>query len=48
MLTAGRTQLELDPDGWTIRTRDGSLSAHEEHTIMVRAGGPTVLTAVRG
>jgi methionyl aminopeptidase len=45
MLAAGGTRLELDRDGWTIRTRDGSLSAHEEHTIMVTAGGPLVLTA---
>ncbi len=46
MLTAGSTRLEMDRDGWTVRTRDGSLSAHEEHTIMVAAGGPLVLTAI--
>jgi methionyl aminopeptidase len=45
MLGAGRAGLELDRDGWTVRTRDRSLSAHEEHTIMVAAGGPVVLTA---
>ncbi len=32
-------------DGWTIATADGSLSAHVEHTIVVRHGGPEVLTA---
>ncbi len=45
MLGAGRVGLELDRDGWTVRTRDRSLSAHEEHTIMVASGGPVVLTA---
>jgi methionyl aminopeptidase len=45
MLAAGATRLAVDPDGWTVRTRDRSLSAHEEHTIMVTAGGPVVLTA---
>jgi methionyl aminopeptidase len=32
-------------DGWTMRTADGSLSAHAEHTIVVRDGAPLVLTA---
>jgi methionyl aminopeptidase len=34
-----------DPDGWTVRTRDGSLAAHVEHTIVVTGGAPIVLTA---
>jgi methionyl aminopeptidase len=34
-----------EPDGWTVRTADRSLSAHAEHTIVVRAGAPLVLTA---
>lgn len=45
MLTAGRTRLVLDSDGWTVRTADGSLTAHAEHTIMVAKNGPVVLTA---
>jgi methionyl aminopeptidase len=45
MLTAGDTDLVLDSDRWTVRTVDGSVSAHEEHTIVVAAGGPMVLTA---
>jgi methionyl aminopeptidase len=45
MLTSGPTRLALDRDGWTVRTIDGSLSAHEEHTIMVAPNGPVVLTA---
>ena len=45
MLTAGKTRLVLDRDGWTVRTADGSLTAHAEHTIMVAKNGPVVLTA---
>jgi methionyl aminopeptidase len=33
------------PDGWTIRTADGSPAAHREHTIVVTKGSPIVLTA---
>jgi methionyl aminopeptidase len=32
-------------DGWTLRTRGGSLAAHAEHTIVVRRGRPLVVTA---
>jgi methionyl aminopeptidase len=32
------------PDGWTLPTRDGSLSAHVEHTVIVTTGAPLVLT----
>ena len=35
MITAGSSQPVEDADGWTIRTRNGSLSAHHEHTIMI-------------
>jgi methionyl aminopeptidase len=45
MLSAGSDRLRQDRDGWTMRSRDGSLSAHEEHTIVVRPGGPLILTA---
>lgn len=45
MLTSGSARLALGRDGWTVRSRDGSLSAHEEHTIMVAPNGPVVLTA---
>lgn len=34
-----------DPDGWTLRTTDGSRAAHWEHTIAVTEDGPVVLTA---
>jgi methionyl aminopeptidase len=45
MLSAGATRLALARDGWTVRTVDRSISAHEEPTIMVADGGPVVLTA---
>jgi methionyl aminopeptidase len=45
MVGAGKPKLRLDRDGWTVRTADGSRSAHAEHTIMVADGGPLVLTA---
>ncbi|GLI28657.1 methionine aminopeptidase [Agromyces rhizosphaerae] len=34
-----------DPDGWTLRSADGSRGAHSEHTIAVTESGPIVLTA---
>jgi methionyl aminopeptidase len=30
-------------DGWTIRTRDGSLAAHHEHTLVITRGEPVIL-----
>jgi methionyl aminopeptidase len=34
----------FDPDGWTIRSADGSRTAHSEHTIAITETGPLVLT----
>jgi methionyl aminopeptidase len=34
-----------DPDGWTIRSADGSRGAHSEHTVAITDDGPVVLTA---
>jgi methionyl aminopeptidase len=44
MLGAGRPRLSVDADGWTTRTADGSISAHEEHTVVVAPNGPLLLT----
>jgi methionyl aminopeptidase len=44
MVTAGDWKTERDPDGWTVRTADGSLAAHFEHTIAIIEGGAEVLT----
>jgi len=46
MLTLGRHEVEVKPDGWTIVTSDGSLAAHFEHTIAVTDNGPEILTTV--
>ena len=45
MISAGSPEPLQDPDGWTIRTRDGSLAAHYEHTLVITRGAPVVLTA---
>lgn len=44
MLTRGTDRYRHDPDGWTLRTADGSRAAHAEHTIAVTDSGPRVLT----
>jgi len=45
MLTTGSGHVVEDADGWTVRTADGALAAHAEHTIVVTQGAPLVLTA---
>jgi len=40
-----RSALVEGDDGWTIRTANGCLAAHHEHTIVIREGGAEVLTA---
>ncbi|MBO1756164.1 type I methionyl aminopeptidase [Allobranchiibius sp. CTAmp26] len=38
-------EIFTDPDGWTLRSADGSRGAHSEHTVAVTSGDPLVLTA---
>jgi methionyl aminopeptidase len=45
MVNIGGPDVMLGPDGWTVTTKDGTLSAHWEHTIAVTAAGPRILTA---
>ncbi len=45
MLTASPARAVEMSDGWTIRTSNGALAAHEEHTIVIQRDGPLVLTA---
>ncbi len=45
MINAGKHHTRLKPDGWTVETRDGRLSAQWEHTVAVTATGVEVLTA---
>ena len=44
MVNAGAYRVRMDRDGWTVRTSDGSPSAHFEHTILVTENEPEILT----
>jgi methionyl aminopeptidase len=46
MVNAGAYDVDVLDDGWTVVTRDGSLSAHFEHTIFINPGGPEILTRI--
>lgn len=44
MINQGGAGIRQLPDGWTIKTRDGSLAAHFEHTVAITSNGPVILT----
>jgi len=44
MATLGGEKVIQDDDGWTISTRDGSMAAHFEHTVLITKDGAEVLT----
>lgn len=44
MATLGGHDVMIDDDHWTIRTRDGSLAAHFEHTVLITEDGAEILT----
>jgi methionyl aminopeptidase len=44
MVNAGSFEIETREDNWTIVTKDGSLSAHFEHTVAVTENGAMILT----
>lgn len=44
MINAGHYDVKVMPDGWTVLTKDGSLSAHFEHTIVITPDGPQIMT----
>lgn len=46
MINAGDFATKVLDDGWTVVTRDGSLSAHFEHTVALTPDGPEILTVV--
>ncbi len=48
MLNQGDYRVRTDDDGWTVRTMDGGLSVHFEHTVAVTESGPEVLTRCAG
>jgi len=45
MISAGSPVVVEEHDGWTLRTKDRSLAAHHEHTLVITSGAPVVLTA---
>ena len=48
MINAGTRFTRLDKkDGWTVRTRDGRLSAQFEHSVMMTEEGPEILTLTK-
>lgn len=44
MINLGGAEVEVEDDGWTVRTRDGSLSAQFEHSVLVTDAGVEILT----
>ena len=44
MVNVGNYEVEVSNDNWTVVTKDGSLSAHFEHTIAITKKGPVNLT----
>lgn len=44
MVNAGDYDVKVMPDGWTVKTKDGSLSAHFEHTVVITTDGPKIMT----
>lgn len=44
MVNAGGREVRILNDNWTVVTKDGSLSAHFEHTVLITAGEPEILT----
>jgi len=48
MVNIGAPEVVTQPDGWTVVTKDGSLSAHFEHTVAVGPDGPEILSRPDG
>lgn len=46
MINQGSAAVKQLSDGWTVKTRDGKLSAHFEHTVAITADGPKILTLI--
>jgi methionyl aminopeptidase len=47
MVNAGRAEVKILKDGWTVVTQDGSLSSHFEHTVLITETVPEILTLQR-
>jgi methionyl aminopeptidase len=48
MVNVGGPEVVTQSDGWTVVTKDGSLSAHFEHTVAVGPNGPEILSVPEG
>jgi methionyl aminopeptidase len=48
MVNQGSPDVYIKPDGWTVCTTDGALSAYFEHTVAITKDGPRVLTSANG
>ena len=46
MINMGKAGVKQLSDGWTVKTRDGSLSAHFEHTVAITPYGPKIMTRI--
>ena len=46
MLNAGKKEIFIDKDGYTFKTKDGSRSAHFEHTVLITNKGAEILTQI--
>ena len=44
MVNEGKYKVQVLPDGWTVVTKDGSLSAHFEHSVAITDNGPEILS----
>ena len=46
MINMGKAGVKQLSDGWTVKTKDGSLSAHFEHTVAITPDGPKIMTVI--
>lgn len=44
MVFAGKSDIEIADDGWTIKSKDNSLTAHFEHTVLITKNKPVIIT----
>ncbi|MET8825246.1 type I methionyl aminopeptidase [Streptomyces sp. NPDC004610] len=48
LIASGRDDYRVAPDGWTLKTTDGSRAAHTEHSVAITDAGPRILTSREG
>ena len=47
MVNEGSYRVKVLPDGWTVVTEDGKLSAHFEHSVAITENGPEILSRIQ-